>query len=118
MTKIVKVVARNSAIAREKWSPRARNASSGPYADEEIPSDPSPTQARKAATETRWNTPGASGSLGLPTISRRHRRAPEAGDGALSSGGGDSDRAVTALMVLGPLAASPRKAMATTVPVR
>ncbi len=45
----------------------ARNASSGPYDDDESPSAPRPTQARKATSESLWKTLGSVGSLGLPT---------------------------------------------------
>src|SRR5512135_1552141 len=46
--------------------PSALYASSGPYADDERPSAPSPTQARKAISETWWKTPGSVARSGLP----------------------------------------------------
>ena len=36
--------------------PSARNASSGPYADEDSPSAPSPTHAKNAMSERVWKT--------------------------------------------------------------
>jgi hypothetical protein len=48
MTSTVTAVASASATARYVCAPSARNASSGPYADDDSPSAPRPTQARSA----------------------------------------------------------------------
>jgi hypothetical protein len=58
-----------SARKTERYAcdPRALNASSGPYAEEDNPSAPRPTQARKAARETAWKIRGSMGSRAFPT---------------------------------------------------
>ena len=53
MTPTVIAVIATRMIASERWLPSARNASSGPYAEEERPSAPRPTHARNATSETR-----------------------------------------------------------------
>src|SRR6267143_2594563 len=68
------------------WGPRALKASSGPYAEEERPSAPRPTQARKAISDTLWKTPGSWSSRFRPRNHRPIRRVhgrepPKAGSG-------------------------------------
>src|SRR5215470_4384852 len=77
MMKTVKAVAKARATAKYVCSPSARNASSGPYAEDESPSAPSPIQARNANRETLWKISGASGSLALPTSKVRSRSVVE-----------------------------------------
>src|SRR5512143_2023997 len=66
MTAIVTAVIATRTIASERWVPRARNASSGPYAEDESPSAPRPTHARNATRDTRWKMWGSLTSRGLP----------------------------------------------------
>src|SRR5438445_9959824 len=56
------------AMNKPRWvcAPSARNASSGPYADEDSPSAPRPTQARNAASAMCWRVLALNGSSGLP----------------------------------------------------
>src|ERR1700674_453744 len=71
MMKTVKAIASASPIAKNWYWPSARNDSSGPYADEESPSAPSPTQARNAISEMWWYVFGSKTSRGAPKIFRR-----------------------------------------------
>src|SRR5262249_9499913 len=53
------------------------NASSGPYADDDRPSAPSPTHAKNATSETRWKIDGSRKSFLRPnnrSLSRCTRR--------------------------------------------
>src|SRR6266404_5308055 len=52
-------------------TPRARNASSGPYAEDERPSAPNPTHARNAASAMCWRVLWLNGSSGAPITSAR-----------------------------------------------
>ena len=74
MMKTVSTVAAATKSARTVCPPRARNASSGPYEEEEIPSAPSPTQAKKAMRETLWKIFGSKRSRGAPSRTRFTRR--------------------------------------------
>src|SRR5439155_26569388 len=67
------VAAVASAMKSPRWvcSPSARNASSGPYADDDNPSAPSPTHARNAAGAMCWRVVWLTGSSGAPMTSRR-----------------------------------------------
>ena len=71
MMKAVTAVA--SARYRPRWAcgPSARKVSSGPYADEDRPSAPSPTHARKATSAIEWRVSAFIGSSGLPRIISR-----------------------------------------------
>jgi len=66
MTKIVSTVPAATNSARTGCTPRVRNASSGPYDEEETPSAPSPTHAKKAIRETCWKIFGSKMSRGAP----------------------------------------------------
>src|ERR1700686_1818975 len=61
-------------IARCVCGPSALYASSGPYADDERPSAPRPTQARKAMRVVWWKISGSLTSRALPITMRRRRR--------------------------------------------
>src|SRR3990172_8251633 len=74
MTRTVITVAAATKRARTVCPPRARYASSGPYEEEEIPSAPSPTQAKKAISETLWKIFGSKRSRGAPRRKRLARR--------------------------------------------
>src|SRR4051794_16658171 len=65
-------IARNT--ARYVFSPSALNASSGPYADDDRPSAPSPTHARNATSDMWWNTLGSRRFLPLPSSQRGNFR--------------------------------------------
>src|SRR5262245_17368576 len=67
MTQTVTAVSSARKIARYACEPRALNASSGPYAEEDRPSAPRPTQARNAARVTVWKIRGSMGSRAFPT---------------------------------------------------
>src|SRR5688572_21316466 len=73
MTNTVSAVAAARNTARYHWPCRFLNASGGPYADEERPSAPRPTQARKATSAMRWNRPASPRSRGRPTRARHSR---------------------------------------------
>src|SRR3990172_4418954 len=77
MTRTVITVAAATKRARTVCPPRARYASSGPYEEEEIPSAPSPTQAKKAMSETLWKIFGSNRSRGAPNRTRFTRRYRE-----------------------------------------
>ena len=70
MMKTVSTVAAATKRARTVCPPRARYASSGPYEEEEIPSAPSPTHAKKAMRETLWKIFGSKRSRGAPIRTR------------------------------------------------
>src|SRR5438876_3637827 len=97
MTSTVSAVRRARKTARYWWSPRFLNASSGPYALEESPSAPRPTQARNAASERLWKSCGSSRFFGPPrstrfTFCHRERGAEGmsgAGGGLLGCGAGE-----------------------------
>src|SRR3972149_11754997 len=74
MTRTVITVAAATKRARTVCPPRARYASSGPYEEEEIPSAPSPPQAKKAMRETLWKIFGSKRSRGGPSRNRLTRR--------------------------------------------
>src|SRR5438105_13838026 len=76
----VKAVASARKTASQVCWPRFLNASCGPYADEESPSAPSPTQARNAISEMCRKSWGSPRSRGLPSKSR-FRRCAERGLG-------------------------------------
>src|SRR5438105_2898625 len=61
-------------IARCVCGPSALYASYGPYADDERPSAPRPTQARKAIRVVWWKISGSLTSRALPITIRRRRR--------------------------------------------
>src|SRR3989337_2527808 len=78
MMKTVTTVAAATKRARTVCPPRARYASSGPYEEEEIPSAPSPTPAKKAIRETLWKSFGSTGAGGPrtgPRLIRRYRES-------------------------------------------
>src|ERR1700686_1378204 len=60
-------------IARCVCAPGALYASAGPYADDERPSAPRPTQARKAMRVVWWKISGSLTSRALPITIRRRR---------------------------------------------
>src|SRR3989304_3374669 len=97
MTKTVRAVRIASGMAGNVFPRRARNATSGPYADEESPSAPRPTQARNAASEILWNKAGSvirlAGPIRTPKARRRERIAVDStgrppGSGGRPGGGG------------------------------
>src|SRR5438445_4114547 len=73
ITAIVMAVIATRMIDKCACAPSALYASSGPYADDERPSAPRPTQARNVTSETRWKTCGSVTSRGGPMTSRRRR---------------------------------------------
>src|SRR5882672_10203146 len=73
MMKTVAAVAMARKNASPVCSPSARNVSSGPYADDDRPSAPSPTHASSATSESLWNASGSLMSLGGPKRKRRMR---------------------------------------------
>src|SRR2546425_991319 len=87
MMRTVNAVAAARKTARYVCSPRFLNASSGPYAEDERPSAPRPTQARKAMSEMCRKRCGSCRSFGPP---RRNRfsRCPALGR---CSGSGGTD---------------------------
>src|SRR5256885_16195446 len=106
MMRTVNAVAAARKTARYVCSPRFLNASSGPYAKEERPSAPRPTQARKAISEMCRNRCGSCRSFGPPRR-KRFRRCP--GLGRCSGSGGTDCAGVL-------IAKAPNKAC-TTFPV-
>src|SRR5512139_235238 len=70
MMKTVRTVAAATKSARTVCPPSARYASSGPYDEEEMPSAPSPTHAKKAIRETLWKIFGSRRSRGAPSRNR------------------------------------------------
>src|SRR4029077_13202656 len=81
MTSTVNAVASARPTARYVCGPTVRNASSGPYAEDDRPSAPRPTHASNAMSETLWKTFGWSSRL-LPSRTRFKR----AFHGSLGSG--------------------------------
>src|SRR4030042_3812550 len=77
MTRTVLTGAAATKRASTVCPPRARYASSGPYEEEEIPSAPSPTQAKKATRETLWKIFGSKRSRGAPIRTLFTRRSRE-----------------------------------------
>src|SRR5438874_11584043 len=71
MTAMVIAVMTTRTMERCACAPSALYASSGPYADEERPSAPRPTHARKDTRETWWKIRGSLTSRGGPMIMRR-----------------------------------------------
>ena len=69
-------------------APSARNASSGPYADDESPSAPRPTQARSATSEMLWWVRGSWTSRGAPNTNVLSRARRPAGSAAGAPGSG------------------------------
>src|SRR6266550_641201 len=104
MISTVKAVAAARKTARYVCSPRFLNASSGPYADEESPSAPSPTQARNAISEMCRNRCGSCRSLGPPRR-RRFNRCPGRG----RSGCGGTAEGAGVLMRPGEASIAPRR---------
>src|SRR5215468_2709452 len=72
MMKTVAAVTIDMYSPRWVCAPSARNASSGPYADEDSPSAPRPTQAKKAASAMCWRVDALRGSSGLPITRSRN----------------------------------------------
>lgn len=68
MMKTVIAVANPMKIARYVCWPRALKASSGPYEDDERPSDPRPIHARRGMRDNLWNIDGSLTSRGVPMI--------------------------------------------------
>src|SRR5262245_6351685 len=66
-------------------SPRVLYAASGPYEDEDSPSAPRPTHARKATRDSEWKTRLSWMSFGLPTTTVRTFSA-SVGSSSLGSG--------------------------------
>src|ERR1051326_2816398 len=80
MMNTVNAVAPASRIARYVCSPSWRYASSGPYAEEDNPSAPRPTQAKNAINDSLWARPESFTSRGRPNKIRRARRQPFRGN--------------------------------------
>src|SRR5262245_746592 len=77
MIRTVPIIASARNTARPRCSPSWRKVSSGPYALDERPSAPRPTQARNAISDSLWKACGSSTSLGGPKTRRRtlpHKR--------------------------------------------
>src|SRR5579864_1401654 len=87
MMKTVAVVASARKKRRPVCSPSWRNSSSGPYADDDSPSAPSPTHASSAISESLWKACGSRTSFGGPKRKRRRRpgiEPPESSRGGRS----------------------------------
>src|SRR5437868_1178559 len=76
MTAMVNAVIVARMMARCACCPSALYASSGPYADDDRPSAPRPTQARKATSEVWWKISGSVTLRALPITIRRSLRNP------------------------------------------
>src|SRR3989339_604615 len=73
MIKIVSALPRATKMLKYRWPFKARNVSCGPYAEDESPSAPSPTQAKKAISDILLKTSMSYGLRALPIRSRLRR---------------------------------------------